>query len=409
MFVEYHAQQRGSLDPPERNMFPGVLFSRGELWQEQRRFSLHALRDLGFGKNSTEELAIEEAGDLCSFLESTNGQPIDIRNKFNIAILNALWRISTSEKLPYDDPRLNKLLKLLDDFIREVGSPINAILISYRPLMWVAAKSGYLASGALFTKLRQFVEESVNPLKETYQNDYLRNFVDHYLHMMESQNKPDGLKSFSGPGGETNLVSVLIDLFIAGSETTSTTLSWAMLYMILNPEIQKKVQEELDEVAGVGNQPRVSDRARTPYTEAVLHEVQRVANILSRSVPHAAQKDCILSTGHFIPENTVVMCCIGSVMMDPEVFPKPSKFDPTRYLDKDGAFVPHPRVVPFGLGRRRCLGEALARMELYLFFTGILSRFNLEKASLEDPLSTAAIHGVVTSPRPYKMRFISRS
>ncbi len=396
------------MEPANFDKFPGVLQSRGRLWQEQRRFSLHALRDLGFGKNNTEELAREEADELCQYLESSRGEPIDIRNKFNTAILNVLWRITTSERLHYDDPKLMKLLLLLDRFIQEAGKPLNNMIAQIKGLNWLVGKTGLLAFSSVFKSLRGFVDDALEPVKSTYQEDSLRNFVDHYLKMIKVQDKSQEANSFSGKEGEANLVNVLIDLFIAGSETTSTTLSWGMLYMILHPEIQEKVHEELDEVIGKGIQPVIGDRVRTPYTEAVLLEVQRLGNILDRSVPHGVLADCRLSTGHFIPKDTLLLCNIGAVMSDPKVFPEPERFDPTRYLDKSGAFKPHPRVIPFGVGRRRCLGEVLARMELYLFFTSILSRFKLEKANPGDYLTTEPIEGAVLSPSPYKLRFTPR-
>ena len=87
---------------------PGVLGSNGSTWIEQRRYSLHTLKDLGFGKSSMEALIAEEVNELCKHLESFGGKPIDVRNEFNIAILNALWTLSTSERLGYEDPKLRK-------------------------------------------------------------------------------------------------------------------------------------------------------------------------------------------------------------------------------------------------------------------------------------------------------------
>ncbi len=165
-----------------------------------------------------------------------------------------------------------------------------------------------------------------------------------------------------------------MDLFIAGSETTSTTLNWGMLYMLKHPEVAKKVQDELDSVFGLGMPPSANDRDKTPYTEAVIQEIQRMGNILSLSVVHGTDRVCDLA-GYTLPKNCQVFCNLGAIMHNPEYFPDPDKFDPERYLNRDGKFVPHPKVVAFGLGRRRCLVETLARMTLYMFFTGILSRY----------------------------------
>ncbi len=405
---QFMAEARGSVDPTNFAKFPGVLSSSGRTWQEQRRFSLHALRDLGFGKNNTEELALEETSELCSYLESTQGQPVNIRNKFNVAILNSLWRISTSERLSHDDNRLVHLVLLLDRFLQEGGKPLVSLMVNTPWLQWVALKLNLFAFASIFSDLRQFVEEAINPLRETYQEDSLRNYVDHFLKVSQEQEQTGEQKTFIGKEGHANLVNNLIDLFIAGSETTSTTLSWGMLYMILNPDIQHKVQDELDEVVGKGIQPKATDRCRTPYTEAVIHEIQRLGNILERST-HSTMADCTLSSGHFIPKDTVVICYTGHIHRDPKHFPDPLKFDPTRHLDEEGRFKPHPMIVPFGLGRRRCLGEQLAKMSLYVFFTGILTRFNLEKAHPEDQPSTKPIEGLITSPRPFKLRFIPKS
>ena len=83
--------------------------------------------------------------------------------------------------------------------------------------------------------------------------------------------------------GELNLMNVLFDLFLAGADTTSITLDWAMLYMILNPDVQAKVREELDQNIG-SKKAKMSEKIKTPYTEATIHEIQRKANILPLSV-----------------------------------------------------------------------------------------------------------------------------
>ena len=104
-----------------------------------------------------------------------------------------------------------------------------------------------------------------------------------------------------------NLTHNLMDFFMAGSETTSTTLTWAMLYMVRYPQVQKKVQEELDRVVGRNRSPTLQDRSSLPYTEvnsfsyisthsikysiqAVIMEVQRCGNIIPTGVQHVNSK-----------------------------------------------------------------------------------------------------------------------
>ncbi len=402
------AMHRGSPDPNDFTKTPGVIASSGRLWQEQRRFSLHALRDLGYGKNGTEELVLEEVEEMCLLLEGTQGEPLDVRNKFNVFVVNALWRISTGERLKHDDPRLVQLVSTIDNFMRELGNPVLPMLSGNKFLIDLLSNLKVLALGKAFKDVRTFIEGAVGPIKSSYQEDSTRNFVDKYIKMVKEQERSNEQKSFLGDQGELNLRNVLVDFFVAGSETTSSTLLWGMLYLMLNPDIQDKVHKELDEVIGKGIQPKIADRNRTPYTEAVLLEIQRLGNITDRALPHRAVQDCYLSSGHFVPKDSMVFVWLGAVMSDPKEFPNPAKFDPTRYLDDNGSFQAHPRVVPFGLGKRRCLGEALAKMQLYLFFTGLMTRFRVEKSHPEDDLTLQPIEGGVMTPQPFKLRFISR-
>jgi len=88
------------------------------------------------------------------------------------------------------------------------------------------------------------------------------------------------------------------------------------------------------------------------------------------------------------------------------VFPEPEKFKPERFIGEDGQFRPHPRVLPFGVGRRRCLGESLARMSLYTFLTNIVAKFTIVPAG---EMPEGAIYGLIRSPHAYEVKFMARS
>ncbi|XP_021056169.1 cytochrome P450 2J6-like isoform X4 [Mus pahari] len=102
---------------------------------------------------------------------------------------------------------------------------------------------------------------------------------------------------------EENLICSTLDLFLAGTETTSTTLRWALLYMALYPEVQEKVQAEIDQVIGQAKHPRLADRDSMPYTNAVVHEIQRMGNVVPLNVPREVAVDTTLAGFHLPKES----------------------------------------------------------------------------------------------------------
>ncbi|OQV17435.1 putative Cytochrome P450 2U1 [Hypsibius exemplaris] len=176
-----------------------------------------------------------------------------------------------------------------------------------------------------------------------------------------------------GPGNfdERQLVSSLFDLFFAGTETTSTTVLWAMVFMIENPDVMQNVQDEIDENVGREKILTSSDRVRLPYTEAVILEVQRCANLVPLGVPHRSHED-IQVDGYTIPKDTLIVANLFSIHRDPRYWKDPEQFDAFRFLKDDKKLIRPDGFAPFLIGKRACLGEALAKMELFLFIANLL-------------------------------------
>ncbi|XP_053416425.1 vitamin D 25-hydroxylase isoform X5 [Nycticebus coucang] len=160
-----------------------------------------------------------------------------------------------------------------------------------------------------------------------------------------------------------------------------------------------QVQKEIDLIMSPSGKPSWDDKCKMPYTEAVLHEVLRFCNIVPLGIFHATSEDAVVR-GYSIPKGTTVITNLYSVHFDEKYWKDPEVFYPERFLDSSGYFDKKEALVPFSLGRRHCLGEQLARMEMFLFFTALLQRFHLHFPHELVPNLKPRL-GMTLQPQPY--------
>ncbi|XP_028640152.1 cytochrome P450 2B19-like [Grammomys surdaster] len=169
----------------------------------------------------------------------------------------------------------------------------------------------------------------------------------------------------------------------------------------------EKVQKEIDQVIGSHRLPTLDDRIKMPYTEAVIHEIQRFSDLAPIGLPHRVTKDTMFR-GYLLPKNTEVYPILSSALHDPRYFEQPHTFNPEHFLDANGALKKTEAFMPFSAGKRICLGEGIARNELFLFFTTILQNFSLASPVAPENIDlTSKTSGSGKIPPPYQIHFLS--
>ncbi|XP_020819810.1 cytochrome P450 2C19-like isoform X1 [Phascolarctos cinereus] len=378
----------------------GIIASNGETWKQMRRFSLMTLRNFGMGKRSIEERVQEVAKNLMEELKKTKGLPCDPTFILGCAPCNVICSIIFQKCFEYKDQKFLYLMKLLNENIKILSSPWMRVYNSFPSLVRYLPGSHHKAVKNMQSIL-EFILEEVKEHQRTLDPSNPRDFIDCFLMKME-QEKQQPQSEFT----IEHLVRTVSDLFSAGTETTSTTLRYGLLLLLKHPEIEGKLHEEIDRVIGRDRSPCMEDRNKMPYTNAVIHEIQRYIDLIPNNVPHAVSED-VQFRQYLIPKGTTVIPALSSVLYDDEEFPHPDQFDPGHFLDESGNFKKSNYFMPFSAGKRMCVGESLARMELFLFFTSILQNFTLKSPIDPEDIDTTPIASVTGHlPRSYELCFL---
>ncbi|XP_040203586.1 cytochrome P450 2C5-like [Rana temporaria] len=325
----------------------GVIFSRNENWKVMRRFTLSTLRDFGMGRKTIEDRILEECDCLVKKIRSFKGGPFDNLMVINAAVANVIVSILLSHRFDYEDATLLRLLKIVNENTHIIGSPTAMLYNAFPSLIrWLPGTHKTMMKNV--AEMHRFVKETFTTQRKQLDVNDQRNLVDAFL-VKQQEEKPSHELFFTNE----NLTALVTDLFSAGMETTSTTLRWGILLMITYPDIQRKVQNEIEKVIG-SSVPHTGHRKNMPYTDAVIHEIQRYANIVPTNLPHATTQD-VNFKGYFLPKGTYVLPLLTSVLFDEAHFKKPKEFYPEHFLDDSGSFLKKEAFMPFSAGKKKLM------------------------------------------------------
>ncbi|KAM7182450.1 cytochrome P450 2D15-like [Macrochelys suwanniensis] len=379
----------------------GIMMARyGHGWKELRRFTLSTLRNFGLGKKSLDQRVTEEAGCLCSAFSSKDGHPFNPRFLINSAVGNVMCSLTFGNRFEYSNEKFLRMLHLIEEAFN-IGAGIMSQTLNMMPwLLYIPGPQHNIFQP--YTDSFDILREIVKEHKETRDPAFTRDFIDAFLEEIEKA-KMDPESTFN----ENNLIFTVFDLFGAATETTTVTLCWALLYMLRYPDVQRRVHEEIDKVIGRDRSPEIEDQVNLPYTNAVIYETQRYCDVVFAGVPRTTCRDTEVQ-GFFIPKDTIIIVVLSSVLKDETVWEKPHQFYPEHFLDADEQFVKREAFLPFSAGRRMCLGEQLARKELFLFFTTLLQHFTFHIPEDQPRPREDGHYILIHSPDSYELCAIPR-
>ncbi|XP_033014700.1 cytochrome P450 2C29-like [Lacerta agilis] len=414
----------------------GVVPTNGERWKQLRRFSLITLRSFGMGKRSIEERIQEEAQFLVQVLRKTEGHPFDPTIHLSHAVSNVICSIVFGNRFEYEDKDFIYLLDTIKKassvmmstwlqeerksvswsmpsaasayIFRRVGldgaaRPFSSQICNFFPSLMRILPGPQHKMPRYMKKLTNFISQRVKMHQESFDPNCPRDFIDCFLAKMEQEKR--------NPASEfihENLVATVHNLFFAGTDTTGNTIMQGLLVLLRYPEMEAKIQEEIERVIGRNRSPSYEDRNQMPYTEAFINENQRFLDLSPVAAPHSVTQEAHFR-GFTIPKGTTVIPLLSSIMKSSQHYETPRKFNPGHFLDETGAFKKVDAFLPFGAGKRACPGEGLARMEIFVFLTTLLQNFHLKRFEKQEEIDIAPeVKSNGHAPRHYQLCVVPR-
>ncbi|XKL64911.1 hypothetical protein PGB90_004997 [Kerria lacca] len=365
----------------------GLFFADGEPWVELRRFTLRYLSQIFYSR-------LEEAmhDEMMNFFSNTQlGEITEVNNKFLQFSLNVSMNLLIATKLENNTEKVDRFRYLTNRHFK-VGRPVGIEIIY--PFFRYFFNYDVQQESIRYANL--FILEHLQQHHATFDPNNIRDYIDAFLLKQQEEKKLlNRVKYYS----DEQIISALTDILQASNESTGNTLAFVLLYVSLNPEIQDKIHKELDSVIGRDRFPKLDDRDSLPYCIAVLYEAMRINSISPLSVSHFVEETTKFY-GYTLPKNCLLFFALNDIFMDAKEFgEQPELFKPERFLSSEMKS----KLISFGLGKRSCVGETLAKNVMFLFITYFFQKYSITLPAGYEKPCTDAVSGFTNSAKPFKL------
>lgn len=376
----------------------------GPLWEQERKFMIHAIKNVGLGREVWEDIIQKVAAGLVLQISNSNSQPINIKEALvECAFQSMCGLIFGQHFMDKKNPDLRILITGQRTFKEHFRFSNPSAL--WPPILKYFIKfniNGYRHKDRrlkLFgVPIRKEILKRLNSDKYDPDTDLISSYLEHSL-------KEDS--SEEAVNRAVNHMIGHISIYLTASDSSTAPTEWLMLLMAAYPEKQHRVHQEIDKVVGRSEKISWQDWRKFPYTIACIKEMIRWNAILPIFAPRWTTEEFEFQ-GYTIPENSVVFLNSWAMHHDPKYWSNPSEYKPERFLNSEqNALIKVEGYAAFSFGKRKCPGEHLSVMAFFLFFTGIMQKF-IVKTPTGDPPDLTQHFRTLMEPTSQTLCFLER-
>lgn len=355
-------------------------------WKVHRRVAHSTVRMFSTGNPQTKKTF--EHHIICEFKEllelfvgkTKEHQYFQPLTYLVVSTANTMSAVCFGKRYSYEDEEFRQVVGRNDQFTQTVGAGSIVDVMPWLQYFPNPIKTIFDNFKRLNLEFGMFIRDKVIEHRKTIQSSTIRDMTDAFIVAL------DQLSEKGVSLGKDFVSPTVGDIFGASQDTLSTAMQWIIIILVKYPEMQVRLRQEVDKVVDRSRLPTIEDQPQLPYVMAFIYEVMRFTSFVPLTIPHSTTTDTTIM-GYTIPKNTVVFVNQWSNNHDPDMWSHPETFDPLRFLDQNGALNKDltSNVLIFSLGKRRCIGEELSKMHLFLFTVLITHQCNITADPARPP------------------------